>query len=163
MSADRPLPSTLQAAIQHQPLGVIVIDHGSRRPESNQLLLDVARAFQQITGHAIVEPAHMELAEPTLSQAFRRCVEQGARFVVIFPYFLGPGRHWEQDIPALAAAAAVEHAGIPYLVTAPLGLHAKLIEVMAERVQHCLDQAGSGGNRCSVCEHGAPCEIRPAR
>ena len=32
-----------------------------------------------------------------------------------------------QDIPSLADAAALEHPGISYLVTAPLGLHEKLV------------------------------------
>ena len=36
----------------------------------------------------IVEPAHMELAEPSIATAFARCVERGATTVVVFPYFL---------------------------------------------------------------------------
>lgn len=32
-----------------------------------------------------------------------------------------------QDIPVLAGAAALEHPGINYLVTAPLGLHELLV------------------------------------
>ena len=57
------------------------------------MLLDVVALFQQHTGYAIVEPAHMELAEPSIGTAFDRCIERGARLVVIHPYFLLPGRH----------------------------------------------------------------------
>ena len=53
-----------------------------------------------------VQPAHMELAEPSIATAFDACVAAGATTVVVAPYFLGPGRHWDSDIPALAAAAA---------------------------------------------------------
>src|SRR5882724_1377628 len=85
-------------------LGVIVVDHGSRREESNALLLDVVESFVDATGMPIVEPAHMELAEPSIATAFARCVTRGATTVVVFPYFLLPGRHWNEDIPRLAAA-----------------------------------------------------------
>jgi sirohydrochlorin ferrochelatase len=140
------LPAALKAALAAEPkLGIIIIDHGSRRQESNLLLEEVARHFQQATGAAIVEPAHMELAEPTLDQAFDRCVAAGAQKVVVQPYFLGPGRHWEQDIPALAAAAAARHPGIAYRVAAPLGLHPLMLQLIAERVAECLDQAQADG------------------
>src|SRR5262245_61373246 len=100
-------------------LGVILVDHGSRREESNALLLEVVQHFAEATQLPIVEPAHMELAEPSIATAFDRCVDQGATMVVVYPYFLLPGRHWDQDIPRLAAAAARQHPGVCYLVTAP--------------------------------------------
>jgi hypothetical protein len=40
---------------------------------------------KQHTGYAIVEPAHMELAEPSIGVAFDRCIERGARLVVVHP------------------------------------------------------------------------------
>ena len=48
----------------------------------------------------------MELAPPTIAEAFGRCVERGATLVVVAPFFLSPGRHWQEDIPALADEAA---------------------------------------------------------
>src|SRR5438874_10113296 len=115
-------PDAISTA-EHHDHGVIVVDHGSRREESNAMLLDVVRDFAEATGMPIVEPAHMELAEPSIAAAFARCVERGATTVVVFPYFLLPGRHWNDDIPRLAAAAAANHPGVRYLVTAPFGLH----------------------------------------
>ena len=49
----------------------------------------------------IVHFAHMELAAPTLEQAFDACVSDGAREIVVHPYFLAPGRHSTDDIPRL--------------------------------------------------------------
>ncbi len=115
-------------------IGVIIVDHGSRRAESNELLLDVAAMFRNRGEFAIVEPAHMELAEPSLATAYDRCVAAGAELVVIHPYFLLPGKHWKHDIPALAAEAARRH-----LVTAPLGLHPLMGEIMSQRIRDCLD------------------------
>ena len=122
-------------------IGVIVVDHGSRRAASNQMLLEIVAMFEQHGEYAIVEPAHMELAEPSIGTAFARCVARGAQLIVVHPYFLLPGRHWDRDIPALTAQAADAFPHIPYLVTEPLGRHRLMAEIMAERVADCLEQA----------------------
>lgn len=124
-------------------LGVILVDHGSRREESNRLLLDVVQQFAELSGLPIVEPAHMELAEPTIAAAFKRCVERGATMVVVFPYFLLPGRHWHDDIPRLAAEAAAAHPGVKYLVTAPFGLHPLMSAVIQERIAEGLSSTAA--------------------
>jgi sirohydrochlorin ferrochelatase len=128
-------------------LGIIVVDHGSRREESNAMLLDVVEQFARTTGYSIVEPAHMELAEPSIRTAFARCVARGARTVVVHPYFLLPGKHWSEDIPALAAAAAAEHPGVRYRVTAPLGLHPLMTRVIEERIMESLEPLRDGEER----------------
>lgn len=129
-------PAVLTSLHPAADVGLIIVDHGSRRRESNELLLEVVEAYRQHSGWAIVEPAHMELAEPSIADAFRRCVELGARQVVIVPYFLAPGKHWNEDIPQLAAEAASPFAaqGVSFLVTPPLGLHPLMLRVIDERV-----------------------------
>jgi sirohydrochlorin ferrochelatase len=140
--------------------GLILVDHGSRRGESNEMLLDVARHFAETTGWSIVEPAHMELAEPCIATAFRRCVERGATTVVVFPYFLLPGRHWSDDIPRLATEAAKNHPGVRYLVTAPFGLHPLMAQVIRERIAHCLAHAEGAADTCDVCAGTDRCQLR---
>lgn len=98
------------------------------------MLHEVAALYQQVTGAAIVEAAHMELAEPSIAQAFARCVERGAKEVIIALYFLSPGRHSMADIPELAAAAAAAHPGVRYRVTEPLGLDPRIAQTLHERV-----------------------------
>ena len=159
------LPHPLNLPIDSRELGVILVDHGSRRDESNELLLDVVRDFAAATGLAIVEPAHMELAEPSIATAFGRCVERGAKTVVVFPYFLLPGRHWHDDIPRLSAAAAQSHPGVRFLVTAPFGLHPLMSEVIGQRIAHCLahalgDTAADKTAACDACADSDHCQLR---
>jgi len=140
-------------------LGVILVDHGSRRDESNELLLEVARQFTTASGLPIVEPAHMELAEPSIATAFARCVERGAQTIVVFPYFLLPGRHWHQDIPRLSAEAARNHPGIRYLVTAPLALHPLMNDIISQRIEHCLAYARGEVDACDLCTGTDYCQL----
>ncbi len=143
--------------------GLIVVDHGSRRRESNELLQAVVQAYRQHSGWPIVEAAHMELAEPSIATAFSRCVAQGAELVAVFPYFLGPGRHWSEDIPRLAAEAArpYEGRGVRYLVTAPFGLHPLMFDVMEQRVKHCLERVQGRAESCDLCTYDGGCSLQP--
>ena len=119
-------------------IGIIVVDHGSRRPESNETLLLAARRFADTGPYKIVEPAHMELAQPDIATAFDRCVVRGATMIIVFPYFLSPGRHWKLDIPQLVAAAAAAHPSVEWKVTSPFGLHDGMLQVMIERIGEAL-------------------------
>ena len=148
------------AAPHAENTGVIIIDHGSRREDSNLMLLDLVALFTQSTGFRIVEPAHMELAEPSLQTAYTRCVTRGATLIVIHPYFLLPGRHWEEDIPTLAEEAAGKHPGTRYLVTSPLGLHPRLVDVISDRIEQCLQHALGTSPACAICEGSTKCRIR---
>lgn len=113
---------------------LIIVDHGSTVEEANDMLAEVARLVEsRESGFDIVKYCHMELAEPTIEQAFDACVSEGAGSVVVHPYFLSPGRHSTRDIPAMVEEAARKHPGVVYKVTEPLGIHGKIIEVILER------------------------------
>lgn len=65
--------------IQTDTLGIILVDHGSRLASANDMLNDVAQLFRSVSGQQIVESAHMELAAPTIADAFSACVAQVPR------------------------------------------------------------------------------------
>lgn len=143
--------------------GVVIVDHGSTRDESNRMLEDFVDMFRQAGRFAIVEPAHMELAEPSIQTAFNRCVEQGAQRVVVAPYFLSPGRHWHKDIPNLVAEAARKHPGVGYLVTAPIGLHPLMCQLIGSRIDHCLEHAAGRAPECDVCRGTGRCRLKSSQ
>jgi len=89
-------------------------------------------ASNEKCGFEIIRHCHMELAEPTISQAFDDCVSEGANYIIVHPYFLVPGRHSKHDIPRMVRDAAKKHPGVQYWVTEPLGAHDKIIKVILE-------------------------------
>ena len=113
---------------------ILLVDHGSRRPEANALLEDVANQFRKRAAESIVEVAHMEIAEPGIAEGIEACVEKGATRIIVHPFFLGPGRHTSEDIPAQVERAAKGHPDIPIRISEPLGSHAALIDVILDRV-----------------------------
>lgn len=50
-------------------LGVVIVDHGSRKKDSNDMLIEFGALYQKCTGRTNVEVAHMELAHPTIEEA----------------------------------------------------------------------------------------------
>ncbi|MDD5558834.1 CbiX/SirB N-terminal domain-containing protein [Candidatus Methylomirabilis sp.] len=113
---------------------LLIVDHGSRRAGSHELLREVAGVMRERFGLNIVHYAHMELAEPTIQQGFDACVADGAEEVIVHPYFLGPGHHVTTGIPALVKQAASRHPGVACRITQPLGVHPKIGEVILERI-----------------------------
>jgi sirohydrochlorin ferrochelatase len=129
--------------------GIIIVDHGSRRAESNQLLEELARLFAQRfkDRYAIVEAAHMEIAEPSIATAYGRCAQRGAQRIAVIPYFLGPGKHWTEDIPRLTAEAAKAFPDTQYHVTATLGIDDLMLDLLDKRVRECIEHSYS----CAKC------------
>jgi sirohydrochlorin ferrochelatase len=118
---------------------IIIVDHGSQRAQSNLMLEQLAVLFAERfhERHQIVEPAHMELAEPSIATAYARCVQRGAQRIVVCPFFLGPGKHWTQDIPRLTAAAAEGFPQTTFHVTQTLGIDDLILELLAKRIDWC--------------------------
>lgn len=112
---------------------LLLVDHGSIRKEANDMLEEVGRATQRLRPEIIVEVAHMELAEPNIAQGFKRCVERGAREIIIHPYMLAPGRHATEDIPRMVAKVADDYPDVIFRVTEPLGVHENIAQVVLER------------------------------
>ena len=145
-------------------VGVVLIDHGSRKAESNEQLHGLVALYKAQTGRSVVHAAHMELASPTLADAFSACVADGADTVVVSPYFLSPGRHWQEDLPSQAAAAAAQHPGVRFLVAAPLGLHPLVTQILESRLTTCLATATTADDAlggCDVCRRaGVRCQLK---
>lgn len=115
--------------------GLLIIDHGSRRPDANRVVRQVAEMVRETSRFLIVQHAHMELAEPTIQQGFETCVAAGADAILVQPYFLGPGRHSTSDIPRMVREAARNHPRVTIRFSAPLGPHPKMGELILERIR----------------------------
>lgn len=113
--------------------GLLLVDHGSRRAESNAQLDDMARRVQALRPAALVAAAHMEISEPTIAHGIATLVASGATEIVVLLYFLSDGRHSRDDVPALVQAAIAPFPGITARVGQALGPHDALAALLLER------------------------------
>ena len=114
---------------------LILIDHGSKVTEANVMLSRIVENLlkRENNGFDFIEYCHMELASPTLDDAFTKCVKNGAQKITVHPYFLVPGRHSKTDIPNMVNNLIDKFPGIDCKITEPLGLHEKILDVILER------------------------------
>ncbi|HET6423782.1 MAG TPA: CbiX/SirB N-terminal domain-containing protein, partial [Planctomycetaceae bacterium] len=89
-------------------VAVLLIAHGSRRPEANADLQLLARQVASQGGYDIVEIAYLELSPPTIAEGGRACVQHGATRVLMMPYFLSAGVHVVQDLEEARQALTAE-------------------------------------------------------
>jgi sirohydrochlorin ferrochelatase len=147
---------------------ILLIDHGSVKPEANHMVSCMANLLQHVVGGSvIVRHSHMELADPSITQGFADCVRAGATEVIAFPYMLSPGKHVTRDVPRLVAEAARDFPSVSFRVTDAFGVHEKLAELIALRAGvHIAESiAGSEACRCwnpegEIGACGAACAAR---
>src|SRR5688500_12911811 len=119
---------------------LLLIAHGSRNPEANADLVQVAEEVRRRGGYDVVEAAFLELAEPTIDQAGQRCVEQGARRIVLTPYFLSAGVHVRDDLRRHRDELAGRFPEVTFVLAEPLGPHPSLVDIVLQRAAAARDQ-----------------------
>jgi sirohydrochlorin ferrochelatase len=112
---------------------LLLIAHGSRRPEANADLEFVAAALRERGRYPIVRVAYLELAEPNIETGGAQCVEAGATEVVLLPYFLSPGVHVIEDLAAARDNLSARFPHVRFVLAEPLGRHPLLVDVVEQR------------------------------
>jgi sirohydrochlorin ferrochelatase len=72
---------------------VLLMAHGSRIPEANDAVREIAAMVKEITGFDIVEVSFRERHLPNIQQGIDACAAQGAERIILLPYFLYMGAH----------------------------------------------------------------------
>ncbi len=121
---------------------ILLMGHGSRIAEANRALHAIAAMVKAQTGCPVVEVSFREQHEPNIQAGIDRCVAQGARRILLYPYFLFAGAHVLEDLPGEMETAAVRYPGLELLLGRPLGIHPKLAEIVCERIGESLAEGG---------------------
>jgi sirohydrochlorin cobaltochelatase len=123
---------------------VILLDHGSREPEANAQLAEVAKLVAARLPGRRVACAHLTLAAPSLAEAATDCVRAGARAIVVVPVFLAAGRHVREDLPRLLAEVATAHPTVSFRLARALGADAALADLLVARASEAEAKRGDG-------------------
>jgi len=132
-----------------EKIGIVLVDHGSRRESSNEALQTLASIYQQnyfandndndngdTDMMVVVKAAHMEIAPPSILDVVQDLVENHkVQTIICHPYFLSPGRHVTEDIPQLVQEAQ-EWAGdsVQITTTDPVGADPQIMAQLIHQV-----------------------------
>jgi sirohydrochlorin ferrochelatase len=107
--------------------------HGSRVDEANSDLQHVVEQLRARGQFGIVEGAFLELAEPDIKSGAASCVSQGARRIVLLPYFLSAGVHVRRDLASIQRQLASWFPEVTFVLAEPLGRHPLLLDIVNDR------------------------------
>ncbi|OYY93212.1 MAG: cobalamin biosynthesis protein CbiX [Hydrogenophilales bacterium 28-61-23] len=113
---------------------LLIVAHGSRRQASNDEVRELGERVRAMRDPAIhrVDVAFLELAEPSIPDGLARCAAQGAREIIVFPYFLAAGTHVATDIPEALATFSEIHPDIQVRLASHLGASASLAKTILD-------------------------------
>jgi precorrin-8X/cobalt-precorrin-8 methylmutase len=117
---------------------IILIGHGSPRKEANNIELIGNLLHNSIhpgCSNNCVRAAYLQFAEPDITAAIKECVRDGARRIIVHPFFLSSGMHVTKDIPEMIEDAKGIYPDVEFIYTEPLGTHEKLIEIVKDRIK----------------------------
>jgi len=118
-------------------VAIVVAAHGSRAEGANLAHRDVVTELDGRIGPPAT-PAFLELAEPSIPTGIDAAVAAGATTVLVLPYFLHPGRHLSDDLPAIVADAVVRHPGHQIRLLDSFGADPALLAVLVAQVDAAL-------------------------
>jgi sirohydrochlorin ferrochelatase len=122
---------------------VMLMAHGSRIPEANDAVREIAAMVKEMTEIEIVEVSFREQHPPDIQQGIDTCVAKGAERIILIPYFLYMGAHVREDLPREMEEARGRYPHVAFVMGSHLGAHRKLAEIVVERITQA-----AGGHLC---------------
>lgn len=114
---------------------ILLLGHGSRLTEANKALKQMAHMIMEIGDISLVEIAFLQFEKPDFFEGVSACISKGATKIIIHPYFLYKGRHFEEDISEMIGEAQKRYPDIEFAITEPLGVHENIAKVVLERLK----------------------------
>ena len=112
---------------------MLLLGHGSRLTEANNTLRHIANMVQNMGDLSLVEIAFLQFAKPDFFQGISTCISKGAKKIIIHPYFLYKGRHFQEDIGEMIRDVSRQYPEVEFSLTEPLGIHENIAKVILER------------------------------
>ncbi len=139
---DKPVPGAALEDAPHfvgdgptDPAALLVMVHGSPRPESNNAMFAVVDEVRARAVYPLVSVGFMECNEPSIPDAVDELIESGAKSVVAVPYFLHTGNHVADDLPSALEEAQLKYPDVKFSMGDYLGHDAAIADVLMDRVR----------------------------
>jgi precorrin-8X/cobalt-precorrin-8 methylmutase len=116
---------------------ILLAGHGSPKQDANNLDHIASLLHEMIhprCSENCVRVAYLQFARPDIMEAITACIQDGAKKVIVHPYFLSSGMHVTADIPGIIKQAGERYPGVEFVYTEALGVHNKMAQVVYERI-----------------------------
>lgn len=121
---------------------ILLMAHGSRIPEANDAVREIAEMVSNFADYDIVEVSFRENHAPNIQQGIDACVAKGAERILLVPYFLYLGAHVLEDLPRELEEARLRHPGVEMAMGRHLGVHKRLAKLVIDRIEESFAEKG---------------------
>ncbi len=121
---------------------ILLMAHGSRIPEANDAVNEIAAMVKALGGFDIVEVSFRENHKPNIQEGIDACVAKGAERILLVPYFLYMGAHVLEDLPRELDEARLRHPGVEMAMGRHLGVHKRLAKLVIDRIGESFAEKG---------------------
>lgn len=118
---------------------VILMGHGSRVPSAGESMEKVAQKLKCEGEFGMVEICYMSRLGPRFPETLQKCVNGGAKEVILIPYFLNLGLHMLIDIPEMMEREARKYPGVKIVFGKNIGYDELLVDLLKKRIDESKD------------------------
>jgi len=113
---------------------IILLAHGSRVPEAGNGMERVVQRLRERLKNCIVEACYMSRLGPHFPEVLEKCVAEGAKKIILSPYFLHTGLHMVLDIPKMMQEKVKEFPDVKLIFGKQLGFDECLVDLVGKRI-----------------------------
>ncbi len=114
---------------------IILLAHGSRVPEAGRDMEQVANRLKEKYTYPIVEICYFSRWGPHFPEILEKCVHQGAKKIIVIPYFLHVGLHLLLDIPEMLQEEVRKFPQVKVILGKSLGFNEALVDLVQSRIE----------------------------
>lgn len=112
--------------------GLLLIDRGSKQREAEEELEVLVKEILKKSDYVFADYCFLEVVPPFIDDGVKKCLKADIDSLTIVPYFLYPGRKVKAAVTDVMKFQSSTK--IKFLVTKPMTMHQKLIDLVDNRV-----------------------------
>lgn len=114
---------------------IILLGHGSRVPGAGKDMERAVELLKSKYNHEMVVSCNMSRLGPHFPETLEKCISEGAKEIIVIPYFLNMGVHIRLDIPEMMQKEAAKYSDIKLIYGKQLGFDDVFADILHKRIE----------------------------
>jgi sirohydrochlorin ferrochelatase len=119
---------------------LLIIDRGSKEADVRQELKEICHLAKRRAGYDYSDYCFLEVLPPFIEEGLSRCIDNGASFITIMPYFLYPGLKLKDAVKQSARLGY--NRNLKMAITKPLSYHPMMAQLIVDRINELKNNKG---------------------
>ncbi|WP_431027171.1 sirohydrochlorin chelatase [Lysinibacillus sp. LZ02] len=148
----------IDTSAQHDDTAILLIGRGGSDAEANSDFYKITRLLWEKLQVKWIESAFMGVTKPRVDEGIKRCIQLGAKKVIMLPYFLFTGVLMER-MDKMLQQYSEQYPEHEFVLAKYFGYHPTLQEILKQRAMDAVEGRSTGERdmekyRAYVAEHG---------